>query len=96
MGILEVLAAGKGHDEIELGDNGEENAKKVQELLDKKYTITVTVGEGEAKTDKKVTGFDKEKNEFVIKETVTKTEETELRVPANNAKATAVAPLAGG
>lgn len=98
MGVIEILATGKGHDELKLTDNGAENKTKVDELLGKKYLITVEVGEGDQKESKKVTSFDGEKNEFVIEEIKRETVEskTELRVPAATAKATAVAPTAGG
>ena len=93
-GIIEVLATGKGHEELKLPDNNAEAKTKVDELLTKGYTIMVTVGEGDQKTEKKVTGFDGEKGEYLIKEK--STTETELRVLAATAKATAIAPTAGG
>lgn len=94
MGILEVLAAGKGDEKLTLGEDGQENAKKVNDLLTKKYSVFVSVGEGEAKQDKKVTSFDADKNEFVVEETVQ--EKKEVRIPAQTAVATAIAPVAGG
>jgi hypothetical protein len=94
MGVLEILAAGKGDDKLELGDDGKANGEKVNELLTKKYSIFIAVGEGEAKKDMKVTSFDSEKNEFVVEETVNEKKET--RIAAKDAKATAIAPVAGG
>jgi archaellum component FlaD/FlaE len=97
-GIIEILNSGKGHDELKLPDDKAEAKKKVQELLDKRYTIfvKVTTGEGDAKKeeDHKVDSYDEATGEYVIKQTVT--EQKELRVLAASATATAVAPTAGG
>lgn len=95
-GTIDVLATGKGHEELKLPDNHTEAKTKVDELMAKGYTIMVTVGEGDQKSEKKVTGFDGEKGEYLIKEKQTTTTETELRVLAATAKATAIAPTAGG
>jgi hypothetical protein len=94
MGFIEVLATGKGDDKLELTEDGAANAAKVNDLLTKRYTIFVAVGEGETKEDKKVTGFDAEKNEFICAQQVTETKE--FRYAAKEAKATAIAPIAGG
>ncbi len=96
MGVIEILAAGKGHDELQLTENGAENKTKVDDLLAKRYSITVEVGEGDAKATEKATGFDGDTNEFLIDKVKTVEEKTQLRVSAVNAKATAVAPTAGG
>jgi hypothetical protein len=97
-GIIEVLATGKGHDELKLPDDKAEAKKQVDGLIAKGYTIMVTVGDGDAKTEKKVTEFDGETGDYIIKEKVTKTvtEDAVLRVPSASAKATAIAPTAGG
>jgi hypothetical protein len=93
MGMLEIMS-GNGHDKVELGADGAANKAKFDELLGKKYVLMASVGEGDQKTDKKVTGFDAEKNEVIIEETTTKTETT--RIAAQSATVTAIAPVAGG
>lgn len=89
-GIIEVLAAGKGHDELKLPDNGQEAKAQVDDLKKKGYTIFVA-HEG---ADHRVDDFDASTNEYIVNQTVTETKQ--LRIPAATAKATAIAPTAGG
>lgn len=89
-GIIEVLAVGKGHDEVKLPDDGVEAKAHVDDLKKKGYAIFVS-HEG---TDYKVDDFDPVTKEYVITQTVT--EQKEVRIPAATAKATAIAPTAGG
>jgi hypothetical protein len=86
MGMLEILAAGKGDEKVELGEDGVANKAKFDDLFKKRYLVTVT-SEGQSK---KVTGFDAEKNELIVEES------KELRIPATSAVVTAIAPIAGG
>lgn len=94
MGKIEVMAVGKGHEDVPLGEDGEANGKKLTELLGKRYLLTVAVGEGEAKKDLKVTGFDPATNEIIAEEEVKEKKET--RIAATTATVTASAPIAGG
>lgn len=97
MGMIDVLKAGKGetagHEELALGENGAANKTKVDDLLKKKYTLMIDVGTGDQKTQKKVSSFDGDKNEFVVKESASK---DETRIAAKDAKVTAIAPTSGG
>lgn len=87
-GIIEVLAVGKGHDELKLPDNGQEAKAHVDDLKKKGYAIFVQ-HEG---TDYKVDDFDPATNEYLISKTTTET----IRIASATAKATAIAPTAGG
>lgn len=89
-GVIEVLSTTGGHEDLQLPESPQEAQAKVQELMQKGYSIFLSLGEGDTKQDKKVTGFDGETGEYLVKE------ETTLRFPAATAKATAVAPTAGG
>lgn len=83
-GFIEVLAVGKGDEKIELTQDGSENKNKVDDLLKKGYLLSVMVGDN----SESVSGFDAESNSVIAKQ--------EIRIPANEAKITAVAPIAGG
>lgn len=89
-GVIEVLAVGKGHDEVKLPDNGVEAKAHVDDLKKKGYAIFVS-HEG---SDYKVDDFDPETNEYLITQSVT--EQKTIRIAAATAKATAIAPTAGG
>lgn len=97
-GIIDVLAAGKGHEELTLPDDHQAAKAQVDDLLKKGYAVFVSVEEGEGdqkqKTDKKVTGFDGDTGEYICAEQITETKES--RYAAASVKATAIAPTAGG
>lgn len=86
--IIEVLAMGKGHEEVVLPEDPKEAKIKVDEMLQKRYTLLLSI-EG---TEKKVTGFDGDKGEYIVSET----KAIEERFPFAGTKVTAVAPTAGG
>ncbi len=94
-GMISVMSS-NGDDELKLPDDKAEAKKKVDELLDKSYSIFVTKesGEGDAKTKDslKVSGYDEATGEYIVKQG----EKPDLRINAATANATAVAPVAGG
>ena len=77
---------GKGHEEVILPEDPKEAKVKVDEMLQKRYTLLLSI-QG---TEKKITGFDGEKGEYIVAET------EEKRYPFAGTKVPAVAPTAGG
>jgi hypothetical protein len=95
-GKIEVLNTTKGHEEVTLPEDKAEAKQKVDDMMKKGYSLFVTVEDGDKKEDKKVTGFDGETGDYLVKEIVTKKEDVIHRFPSATAKVTAVAPVAGG
>jgi len=101
-GVIEVLAAGAGHNEVTLNTDPKEAKKQIDDFVSKRYALFVSI-EGQ---DHKVHHFDEATNEIVVEtvEVVTPevpavpavTKTVEKRVSALQAKVTAVAPTAGG
>lgn len=98
-GVIEVLAAGAGHNEVTLNTDPKEAKKQIDDFVSKRYALFVSI-DGQ---DHKVHHFDEATNEIVVetvetvepaKPAVTKT--VEKRISALTAKVTAVAPTSGG
>lgn len=85
-GVIEVLKAGAGDEKIEISSDPETASKQVSDLMSKGYSLFIS-HDGD---DLKVDSLDKEKMEFVMSQT------KEVRVPASQAKITAVPPISGG
>ena len=91
-GKLDILNISKGH--LELTFDGtqpeavETARKAITDMLARNYLIVITDAAGK---EHKVTGFDPDRNCYIIKEIGGTTE-----VPITEALATAVAPAAGG
>ena len=95
-GSVAILNCGKGDIRIsfEKGNKADiEIAKQaVTEMLAAGYTIVVETDDGY----KPVKKFDARRTEYIVQSTGPKGKRTEKRVKATKAKATAIAPRAGG
>ena len=95
MGSFCILHAQHGDDKLQLPKEGAEAKKKVEDLINKRYTLTLTykTGEGDSAKEEttKVTSFDADKYEFVCKGTG-----AETRHKPDDVTVVAVAPTCGG
>lgn len=96
-GFVSILNCGKGDIVISFEKGNKEDAerakKAVTDMLNAGYTIVVQTEDGY----KPVSKFDARRNEYIIQSGGSKrTRKEEKRVPAEKAKATAIAPRAGG
>lgn len=98
-GTLDILNCGAGHLKLSFDKDKPEEVEKaktaVQDMLKRGYTIFIEVPDGRCKDGKglrPVKEFDPATNEYIVEAPGSSSE----RVPAEKAKASGVAPIAGG